>query len=70
MGVLASFRDADQPRPLLSRFVAVAEREAGHWRVDLGDGSVVYAATFESAVEAVTASTGLRRLLIHWLANR
>ena len=67
---VVSFRDADQPRALATRFIAVATRHPRGWRVDLADGSVVHTITFDAAAEAVIAATGVHRLLIHWPGDR
>jgi hypothetical protein len=64
---LASFRDANEPRALASRLVATAAQHPRGWTLSLpgGQGSVE-AATFEGAVSALVARTGLTRLLIVW----
>jgi len=65
---LVSFRDADEPRALASRFIAVAHRRCQGWTATLtGDGSTVESITFEAAASAVISATGVRHLLIVWI---
>jgi hypothetical protein len=63
---VVSFRDADEPRALAARFIALATRHPRGWRVNLADGSVVHTVTFDAAADAVITDTGVHRLLIHW----
>ena len=67
-GTVVTFRNADEPRPLAARFIAVANRHPHGWRVHLADGSVLHTVTFDAAADAVSAATGVPRLLIHWPA--
>jgi hypothetical protein len=67
-GTVVTFRNADEPRPLAARFIAVANRHRHGWRVHLADGSVLHTVTFDAAADAVSAATGVPRLLIHWPA--
>jgi hypothetical protein len=53
---------------LAARFIAVANRHRHGWRVHLADGSVLHTVTFDAAADAVSAATGVPRLLIHWPA--
>jgi hypothetical protein len=68
-GPVVSFRDADQPRPLAARLIAVAHRHPCGWTVNTADGSRIEALTFESVTDAVTAATGVRHLLIIWTSR-
>jgi hypothetical protein len=65
-GVTVSFRDADEPRPLAARLIAVAHRHTRGWTVTTADGHRVEAATFDSAAGVVMAATGVERLLLVW----
>jgi len=51
-GPVVSFRDADQPRPLAARLIAVAHRHPCGWTVNTADGSRIEALTFESVTDA------------------
>jgi hypothetical protein len=64
---LVTFR-SEEPRALAQRFIATARRHARGWTVTIEDepGSV-QALTFEGAVSAVMARTGLTTLLIRWV---
>jgi hypothetical protein len=64
--VVVSFRDADEPRALASRMIAVAHRHPRGWTVNTSDGSRIESVTFDAAADAVTALTGVRHLLIVW----
>jgi hypothetical protein len=65
-GPAVSFRDADLPRALAARMIAVAHRHPRGWTVATADGSRIEALTFEAVTDAVSATTGVRHLLIIW----
>jgi len=65
--VVASFRDGDQPRPLASRFVALAESHADGWSLRIPDVGETEHLTFDAAAMTVARVTGIRRLLVVWL---
>src|SRR3954453_17097398 len=64
--VVVTFRDADERRALASRMIAVAHRHPRGWTVNTSDGSRAESVTFDAAADAVTAITGVRRLLVVW----
>ncbi|MFI7600167.1 hypothetical protein [Actinoplanes sp. NPDC049681] len=64
--VMATFRDAGQPRPLADRPLAVAHRHARGWTVCVIAGPRFERTTFDGVAEAVTRQTGIRKLLIVW----
>jgi hypothetical protein len=57
-------RDADEPRALATRMIAVGRRPPRGWTLNTADGSHIEALTFESVTDAVTAVTGVHHLLI------
>ncbi len=64
--IVVSFRDADEPRALAARLIAAAHRHPRGWTLHTAAGSRVEALTFEAVVDGVTATTGVRNLLIVW----
>ena len=64
--VVASFRDADQPRPLATRFVALAECHARGWSLRIPNVGETEHLTFDAAAMTVARVTGIRRLLVVW----
>jgi hypothetical protein len=66
--LVVSFRDADQPRPLAARLIAVAHRHPSGWTVNVPDGTIIDSVTFDAAADAVITATGVRHLLIVWTA--
>ena len=65
--VVVSFRDGDQPRPMASRFVAVAESHDDGWSLRIPDVGETEHLTFDAAALTVARVTGIRRLLVVWL---
>ncbi len=63
---MVTFRDADEPRALAARLIAVAHRHTCGWTVNTSDGSRIEVLSFDAAADAVTAATGVRHLLILW----
>ncbi|GGQ54642.1 hypothetical protein [Couchioplanes azureus] len=62
-----TFRDADEPRPLCSRLVAVAHRHPDGWSLFIAAIEVRAGhAPVDDAVAAVASSTGIRRVPMVW----
>jgi hypothetical protein len=67
MSVLVSFRDANEPRALAARLLASALQHPRGWTLSIPEvNGAVEAATFEGVVSALSARTGVYRLLIVW----
>ena len=64
--LVVSFRDADEPRALTSRFIAVAHRHPRGWSLSIPDAGMSEHVTFDGAAHTVTAKTGVTHLLIIW----
>jgi hypothetical protein len=64
--VTATFRDANQPRPLAARLIAAAHRHPRGWTLSLAAGGRCEFMTFDAVADAVTQATGVSKLLIVW----
>ncbi|GAB1689237.1 hypothetical protein [Krasilnikovia sp. M28-CT-15] len=67
-GLVVTFRDADEPRPLAARFVGTALWDGQGWRLAVSGEDLAEYRTFDAAAAAVRQATGIRRLLIVWFA--
>jgi hypothetical protein len=67
--LLVSFRDANEPRALAARLIAVAHQHARGWSVSIPGSRETEHVTFEAAACTVIRSTGITRLLIVWSAE-
>jgi|tagenome__1003787_1003787.scaffolds.fasta_scaffold14134365_1 hypothetical protein len=67
---LVSFRDGTEPRALAARLIAVAEKHARGWTLNVpGHGSTEHL-TFDSVPPTVAAATGIERFAIIWDQER
>jgi len=64
---VVTFRDADEPRPLAGRLVAIAHRYPDGWSLYIPHAAVrTRHETVDEAVAALARSAGVRHVLMLW----